>query len=772
MYWAKFFLAISLLMASAFSGAVESIKIELDSAWLTDDTGIRGEGIQLSLGLENDGLLLLGEARVLQLPAPYGQMKKVHLRCPQFVLIQEKFSCQRGTLQFVHTEFGQQKLQFSLTGNSKEADYHVAIQDMALAEGRLKLTAEVKDKQWSAKITSQQLAVPVVFALASQQENNVILLPLTTWLSDATVNLEVALSGQDALEQLKFSAEWFALGAAAGTATITGGWQAADGTWLADVTSQNLGISDLLGLVTSYTDNATLLIAKSWLSSGQGNVGLQLKGKNNQLDSARLISDWNNVSGSDEAGEYVSEAVSAVVTGEWQQGTYDWLFNAEINSGQAYVAPIFLDFEAQEIALNGQGQWEPKGQKLHISDAAISQAGVTRAGFSAAVNVADWMQSDISVQFTKTDVAMLYEIWLQPFLLSNAAGKMTLSGEAELSLNKQADDYQLALVLDTISVKDEAGRFQLDAVSGELGWTSLSQPIQSTLRWQGGLLYAIPFGASSFQMESVGAQLRLTQPSVLPILDGALTISEFALERPLDDSTKWSFAAVLSPVSMPLLSGSLGWPSLSGQLSGQIPQVAYQYKKITMDGDLSVNLFDGQAIVQDLELDDPFGALPQLSANIDMTEIDLSLLTETFDFGGITGKLDGYIHDLRLSNWQAVAFDAAFATPEGDKHRRRISQKAVEQLTEVGGGPSAALSKSFLRFFEDFSYQKMGLSCKLRNNVCDMAGVGDASPGYYIVKGGGLPPRINIVGYTKRVDWSDLLARLKAVSESDGPIIK
>lgn len=328
------------------------------------------------------------------------------------------------------------------------------------------------------------------------------------------------------------------------------------------------------------------------------------------------------------------------------------------------------------------------------------------------------------------------------------------------------------LTLEDVSAKDKAARFQLHNLSGTLGWTSLADPVRSTLSWQGGQLYAIPFGETTFEIQSKGSQLRLIQAATLPILDGAVTISEFALDRPLDETTKWSFSAELSPISMPLLSEKLKWPALSGKLSGNIPHVSYQQKQITMQGDLSVNLFAGQVLIQDLRLDDPFGALPQLFANVDMKKIDLSLLTETFDFGDITGKLDGYIHDLRLSNWKAVAFDAAFATPDGDKHRRRISQRAVEQLTEVGGGPSAALSKTFLRFFKDFSYQKMGLSCKLRNNVCDMSGVGESPTGYYIVKGGGLPPRINIIGFTRRVDWTDLLARLKAVSESDGPVIK
>ena len=200
--------------------------------------------------------------------------------------------------------------------------------------------------------------------------------------------------------------------------------------------------------------------------------------------------------------------------------------------------------------------------------------------------------------------------------------------------------------------------------------------------------------------------------------------------------------------------------------------MSYVNQQIQVDGALMVKLFEGTTVIRDLRLDKPFGALPQLYANVDLTGLDLETLTRTFDFGKITGKLDGHLTNLRLSNWQPVQFDAYFATPEGDKSRRRISQKAIDNLSQIGGGVGGILSRSFLRFFEDFSYQKLGLSCILRNETCLMSGVGEAKQGYYIVKGGGLPPRINVVGYTRQVDWPDLIERLKAVSQSSGPVIQ
>jgi hypothetical protein len=46
-----------------------------------------------------------------------------------------------------------------------------------------------------------------------------------------------------------------------------------------------------------------------------------------------------------------------------------------------------------------------------------------------------------------------------------------------------------------------------------------------------------------------------------------------------------------------------------------------------------------------------------------------------------------------------------------------------------------------------------------------------SADGYYLVEGSGLP-RIDVIGYNRRVDWDELLARLKAAAQSEGPIVQ
>jgi hypothetical protein len=64
----------------------------------------------------------------------------------------------------------------------------------------------------------------------------------------------------------------------------------------------------------------------------------------------------------------------------------------------------------------------------------------------------------------------------------------------------------------------------------------------------------------------------------------------------------------------------------------------------------------------------------------------------------------------------------------------------VSSLSNVGGGGGGvvqALQSGVLKFFDEYNYDKLGITCRLRGDVCEMSGVEPAPNGYYIVKGKG-----------------------------------
>ena len=75
-----------------------------------------------------------------------------------------------------------------------------------------------------------------------------------------------------------------------------------------------------------------------------------------------------------------------------------------------------------------------------------------------------------------------------------------------------------------------------------------------------------------------------------------------------------------------------------------------------------MQLFGGTVQASSLSMERPFGVAPSLTADLALDDIDLQSLTGVFDFGSITGRLDGRIDALRLVDWSATAFDAELHT--------------------------------------------------------------------------------------------------------------
>jgi hypothetical protein len=217
------------------------------------------------------------------------------------------------------------------------------------------------------------------------------------------------------------------------------------------------------------------------------------------------------------------------------------------------------------------------------------------------------------------------------------------------------------------------------------------------------------------------------------------------------------------------LTAALGWPAFSGTISGEIPGVTLNDGVLAVDGELRFDVFGGTIAVQQLSLERAFGVLPGLAADMRITNLDLEQLTQTFSFGRIAGRLDGQVNDLRMLDWKPVAFDAWVGTPAGQGGSKDISRQAVNRLTTLGGGSATtALTGPVMRMFSNFSYKRLGLGCRLHNNVCQLRGLSEDASSVLLLEGAGVP-KITIRAYNRNIDWPQMVSNLLAIS-ADGEI--
>ena len=443
--------------------------------------------------------------------------------------------------------------------------------------------------------------------------------------------------------------------------------------------------------------------------------------------------------------------------------------------GALYIDPVFIEMPSQPLQLNARFDWLSTQQQVVLQSFSYRHPGSVQLEGSGHFKLAaDAPIRALQLEVRQAEFPSLYDTYLQPWLYDSALADLDTTGQISGTLRwEQGKLSHVSLDPVNLSVDDREGRFGLHAMNGQLRWSDTDTPVRSELAWESGSVFDVALGSTRMVFDAERALVRLVEPVSIPVLDGALEIDDFQLESAEDAALRWQVNGLLEPVSLSQLSLALGWPELAGKLSGVIPNVRYDNGNLEVGGILLIRVFDGEVTLRNLTLEQPFGLVPRLQLDARADHIDLETLTRTFSFGRIEGRLDGRVDGLDMESWRPVAFDAEFATPENDASRHRISQKAVDNISSIGGaGMSGALSRSFMRFFEDFPYQRLGIRCRLENGICDMGGVAPAEEGYYLVKGRLIPPRLDVIGYADRVNWDTLMAQIMAVTGQQDVIVE
>ncbi|MEK6662631.1 MAG: hypothetical protein AABY73_02070 [Pseudomonadota bacterium] len=486
-------------------------------------------------------------------------------------------------------------------------------------------------------------------------------------------------------------------------------------------------------------------------------------GDKGKLDVSAIL---RNGAFSDAAGTRAGEKLAGTLTLQGvRAGAWRWNMAAAWREGEVFWQPFY--FAPGERRLSAQGSW---GEAQAVIDQAqLEWTGIGTAQLSGAWNRAAGRIEHLQVTAKSMALDPLYRTFVKPWAQDGVLSKLALSGVGDGAASiKQGVLDEATLVIRQGGLKHEEKLFGLAGIDASLAWQQ-NQARENRINVMSGEVGKLPLGA--FSVRATLALDRISMaPLRLPILDGALTMEGVEAQRENND-WRWTLSAALQPISMQRLSQALQLPAMHGTLSAVIPQVHYERQSLTVGGALLFKVFDGAVVVKDLRATDLLSPTPHVYANIDMRNLDLDLLTRTFSFGNMQGRLDVSVNALELFGWRPVKFDAKVASSAGD-YPRKISQRAVENISSLGGaGGAAALQRSFLRFFDQFGYERIGLSCRLERGVCEMAGIEDVPQGYLIVKGGGIPA-LSVIGYNRRVGWDELLARIQRATQGGKPIVQ
>ncbi len=438
----------------------------------------------------------------------------------------------------------------------------------------------------------------------------------------------------------------------------------------------------------------------------------------------------------------------------------------ELKAGELLVSLLYLAVPAQGVRFAADAMSLPDG-RWRLPLWRWDDGGALAAEGDATLN-SDASVQQITARMQSPDLATLRTRYLDGVLAPAGFADLQLGGRGQWTFGLDVEGLSvLDVAVQDGVVVDPQGRFSLAGLGGDLRW-SRDAAVDSRMHWQAAALYGIDIEAGALAFRSRDGQLTLAEALRSGVLGGHLRLDRLAW-RPARGTIplRIEMGIALEALDLGSVSQRLGWPDFEGTLGGTLPNALYENNRVSFEGGLAMQLFGGEVRIDELALERPFGVAPSLAANLRFQDIDLAPLTGAFGFGEITGRLDGRIRDLRLVDWTPVAFDARLLTDRDWSGPRRISQRALQDITDLGGrGLVAGLQARLLRTFDDFGYERIGIGCVLRDNRCAMSGLRRRGEGFLIVEGRGLP-RIEVVGFRREVDWPTLVSRLRDATEGD-----
>ena len=444
-----------------------------------------------------------------------------------------------------------------------------------------------------------------------------------------------------------------------------------------------------------------------------------------------------------------------------------WKVRGRLVAGELLVSPVYLAVPAEGIGWDVEARIPSTGG-WQLTRWAWNDDGALVAEGAAAFGPDGRLRS-LTAQGSSPSLDSLATRYLDGVLGPAGLDGLRLAGRSGGRIALDAEGLAgLEIDLAEALAVDPRGRFSLAGLDGGVHWSREARAVESRLGWRAAALYGIGLDSGALRFRSQEGALALVEPLRTGVLGGHLRLDRFVW-RPSRGPVplRIDMGLALEALDLGSLSQRLGWPDFDGSLAGTLPNAVYENNRVRFDGGLAVQLFGGELRVDDLVLERPFGVAPSLAADVRFDDIDLAPLTGAFGFGEITGRLDGRIRDLRLVDWSPVAFDARLLTDRAWQGERRISQRAVQDISDLGGsGLIAGVQARLLRTFDDFGYDRIGIGCVLKDNVCAMTGLKKRGAGFVVVEGRGLP-RIEVVGFRREVDWPTLLARLRDATEGD-----
>jgi hypothetical protein len=447
-------------------------------------------------------------------------------------------------------------------------------------------------------------------------------------------------------------------------------------------------------------------------------------------------------------------------------------FELGVPAGELLWDRFYIDLAHHHVAL--RGRLETDAAAVLLTGGALAIDGLGTAKVEGSYDIAG-QQERWKSTFEVPGLAAAYDVAVREPLQADypVLGRVTLRGRVAGAIEQDRAPSGARRLSGFVDLADVA----LSATDPHLVIAGLDAhlpidlredasaagPVQSGLLRVRGLSVAdVVIGDVALPLKVEPNRIAVAEPVRIPLFGGGLEIAQLRAVN-LTQAPQASLSLALRDLDLAEAARDFSWPPLQGRVAGEIPALTVDRDAVHSEGEIRIDVFDGNVKMRNLRVDEPFSRVPTVRLDVDIAGLRLDELTATFEVGRISGVVDGGARDLEIANGQPARFDAWMETVARAGVPQRISVTAIRQLSILGGAGGDPLSMGVLSFFDEYRYAKMGFRCHLENDQFTLEGVEKHDGAEYLVVGTTLPPRVNVISHTRVISFSELVQRLSRV---------
>jgi hypothetical protein len=459
--------------------------------------------------------------------------------------------------------------------------------------------------------------------------------------------------------------------------------------------------------------------------------------------------------------------------------------NAQAKDFELLLGRFYGDFTKMALVLSVDGEYLKDLNSVEVDRAELSLADIATLNVEGEVkNLTTSPIFDAEIRLIRLSNREAYDLFVRetfqeslPFL-----SRLKIDGTSSMVLkakgSKEVFDVsgQIEVMDADIIAKEEREVEGSDiTVTGinltlpvQISWPEVPSP-ESPVEFGSLRVRSVAWGAIRFKELEVFPALWqnavfFREDITLPVLGGSMRIKDLRYKDIIGPGRALFLSMDIDGIDLAELSVALGMPRFAGSFSGTIPKVNLAGTSLLTEGEVKLKLFGGEMNVSEISISDIFSPVAALTSDIEFKEIDLSKLTGTFEFGHISGILQGSVKGLVIANGQPESFQAHIETVKKSGVGQKIGVEALDKISIMGTGSSASILKSGIyRFFEEYNYSKMGFRGRLKNDNFLLLGIETEGDKGYLVKGALLPPKVDVISYIQNISFKEMVERLKRV---------